>query len=389
LVAIGVTVSKVSAGAAIHYHSRREVGMLSNGTSQHGVNDAKRANDDALHGFALRLRASARRTSGVRGFARRSAFALIAVFALAGLALPAHADVSGRPMTLVVGSSPGGGADRTARLLAAKLAEYLHQPFVVENRAGAGTRLASDYVGKSAPDGHTLLFVTGEATLDLALDPRASPNVLKDLMPVSQIATCQMLLVVNASLPVHSVQELLAYARTTPGKLNYSTAGVKTTMHLAGELFKLRTGTDIVHIPYKGSNSALSALVANDVDMTYASLPSALPFVESGRLRALAVAGNARSPLMPGIPTMAEAGVAGIEATIWYGLLAPAGTPPDVVDALARAVEHVSGARDYRQDLAVMGEEPSPSEPAAFGEMLRSEVARFRGIIRVAGIRAE
>ena len=244
-------------------------------------------------------------------------------------------------------------------------------------------------MGKSAPDGHTLLFVTGEATLDLALDPRASPNVLKDLMPVSQIATCQMLLVVNASLPVHSVQELLAYARTTPGKLNYSTAGVKTTMHLAGELFKLRTGTDIVHIPYKGSNSALSALVANDVDMTYASLPSALPFVESGRLRALAVAGNARSPLMPGIPTMAEAGVAGIEATIWYGLLAPAGTPPDVVDALARAVEHVSGARDYRQDLAVMGEEPSPSEPAAFGEMLRSEVARFRGIIRVAGIRAE
>lgn len=338
---------------------------------------------------ALRVLELARRPSDVYVVALRSIGTLTAAFALAGVALPAHAELSDRSVTIVVGTSPGGGIDRTARLLAGKLAEYLHQPVIVENRPGAGARLASDYVVKSAPDGHTLLFAAREVTLDLALDPQASPNVLKDLVPVSQIAVCQLLLVVNASLPVHSVQELLARARAAPGKLNYSTAGVMTTMHLVGELFKLRTGTDIVHIPYKGSAPALTALVANEVDMTYAPLPSALPFVESGRLRVLAVAGKVRSPLMPDIPTLAESGVSGVESDIWYGLLAPAGTPADVVDALARAIRQVSRAPDYQQSLAAMGEEPAPSEPAAFGEMLRSEVARSRTIIRAAGIQVE
>jgi tripartite-type tricarboxylate transporter receptor subunit TctC len=160
-------------------------------------------------------------------------------------------------------------------------------------------------------------------------------------------------------------------------------------MHFVGELFTLRTATDIVHIPYKGTVSSLTALVAGDVDMSYSSLPSALPFIESGRLRALAVASNKRSPLLPDVPTMAQSGVDGVEADIWYGLLAPIGTPQDVVDTLARAVKDASRSSDYSQSLAAIGAEPSPSTPAAFGEMLRDEVAKWTAIIKSAGIKAD
>ncbi|MEP7062326.1 MAG: tripartite tricarboxylate transporter substrate binding protein [Betaproteobacteria bacterium] len=323
------------------------------------------------------------------GISRRGVIVAATAFACAGQALLAHAQFGDRPVTLVVGSSPGGGVDRTARLLAPELAGQLHQNVIVENRAGAGTRLASEYVAKSAPDGRTLLFTTGESTIDLAFDPQATPNILKDLVPVSLVAVCQMLLVINASLPVRDVTELLARARAAPGKLNYSTAGVKTTMHLVGALFAQRTGTDIVHIPYKGTMPALAALMARDVDMTYASLPSALPFVESGRLRALAVAGSRRSSLMPDVPTLAESGVTGVQANIWYGLLAPAGTPADIVDALARAVNAASRSADYRQSLATMGEEPSPGTPAAFGELLQDDVSKYGAVIRAARIPAE
>ncbi len=313
----------------------------------------------------------------------------VAVIAAVGQLTQAQAQFPQRPVTMIVGSAPGGGVDRTARVLAQKLTEYFHQPVIIENRAGAGTRLAGDVVAKSAADGLTLLFTTGESTIDLAFDPRATPNILQDFAPVSLVAICQMLLVVNSSTPVHSVQELLAQSRAMPGKLNYSTAGVKTTMHLVGALFTLRTGADIVHIPYKGTVPALSALVARDVDMTYTSLPSALPFIDGGKLRVLAVAGSARSPLMPDVPTMAQSGVEGVEANIWYGLLAPAGTPVEAVEALARAVKEVSRSPDYQQNLAAMGVEPAPTTPAAFADMLRDEVAKYSSIIKTAGIRAE
>jgi tripartite-type tricarboxylate transporter receptor subunit TctC len=346
-------------------------------------------------GHALRFACSYRDGgSGVRamrafGTSRRGVIVAAAAFACAGHALVAQAQFGDRPVTLVVGSSPGGGVDHTARLLALELADQLRQSVIVENRAGAGTRLASEYVAKAAPDGRTLLFTTGESTIDLAFDPQATPNILRDLVPVSLVAVCQMLLVVNAAMPVRDVTELLARARAAPGKLNYSTAGVKTTMHLVGALFAQRTGVDIVHIPYKGTVPALTALVARDVDMTYASLPSVLPFVESGKLRALAVAGSRRSPLLPDVPTLAESGVQGVQANIWYGLLAPAGTPADVIDALARAVNAASSSADYRQSLAAMGGEPSPGTPAAFGELLRDDVRKYGAVIKAARIRAE
>jgi tripartite-type tricarboxylate transporter receptor subunit TctC len=317
---------------------------------------------------------------------------LRAIVALAAgmLAAPLlHAQAPDRPVMFVVGAAPGGGVDRTARILAQQLAARLHRDFVVENRPGAGTRLAGDFVAKAAPDGNTLFVTTGESTVDLAFDARASPNILRDFTPVTRVATCPTLLVVRASSPMKSLGDVVARAQANAGKLNYSTAGVKTTMHLAGEIFKRESRTDIVHIPYKGSVPALTALIGGDVDMTFVSLASALPYLDSGQLRAIAVADTRRSTLLPGVPTFAEAGVGGVVSIVWYGILAPAGTPPDVVARLARAVDAVSSSPAYRRQLASMAEEPAPTSPGQFGAQLLEDVAAYGRIIRSAGIRAD
>lgn len=330
-------------------------------------------------------RSSARASRAVRGWILGASLACAAVC----VARSADAQSGERFVRLVVGSTAAGGVDRTARLLATRLGEELHQPVIVENRDGGGTRIASDYVAKAPPDGRTLLFVTGEATIDLAFDPAARPNVLNDFVPVSQIAECAMLLVVRAASPDRSVADLVARARAQPGTLNYSTAGVKTTMHLVGELFKERTATNIVHVPFKGTVPALRSLIAGDVDMAFAALPSAQPFIESGALRALALVGPVRSPLMPGVPTLAEAGVTGVGAKIWYGVLAPAGLAPDAVDGIARALRNAADAPDYRRSLEAMGLEPAVNGPRRFAELLRDDVAKYRAVIEASGMRAE
>lgn len=319
------------------------------------------------------------------GFARHFVAALLAVL----LAAPALGEAPPRPLMFVVGAAPGGGVDRAARILAEHLGARTGRNVVVENRPGAGTRLAGDYVAKAAPDGNTLLFTTGESTVDLAFDAHASPNVLRDFVPVTRVAVCPMLLVVRASSPFRSVADVVARAHAEPGKLNYSTAGVKTTMHLVGEIFKRESRADVVHIPYKGSVPALTALIGGDVDMTFVSLASALPYLDSGQLRAIAVADTRRSTLLPAVPTFAEAGLSGVVSIIWYGMLAPAGTPADVVERLAREVDAVSASPSYRQLLATMAAEPAPTSPAQFGAMLRDDVAAYGRIIRSADIRAE
>ena len=285
--------------------------------------------------------------------------------------------------------TPGTGSDQLARLLARRLSRQLGTDVIVENRPGAGTQIAMDYVAKSLPDGRTLLMANAAAVVDLAANPSIKPNVLEDLAPVSRVATSQVLLVVRSSLGVDDVDALLARARKTPGALNYATAGVMSTMRIAGELFKLRTGTDIVQIPYKGEVQELSSIVAGTVDMAFVTLPSALAFVKSKQVRALAVAGSRRSPLLPDVPTFAESGVDGVVAEPWYGLLAAAGTPAAAVDELARMVRDASALGDYRDDLAAMGEEPAPTSAAAFGTMLRDDVARYRAVIETAHIRAQ
>ncbi len=331
--------------------------------------------------------------SGFRAPWWRLARNFVAVVATA-LVIAAPASVaqmvnSNRPVTLIVPGTPGTGSDQLARVLARRLARQMGSDVIVENRPGAGSQIAIDYVAKSAPDGRTLLVANAAAVVDLAANPRLKPNVLDDLVPVSRVATSQVLLVVRATLGVDDVTALIARARTAPHALNYATAGVMSTMRIAGELFKRRTGTDIVQIPYKGEMQELESVVAGTVDMAFVTLPSALPFVKSKQLRALAVAGNRRSPLLPDVPTLAEAGVDGVVAEPWYGLLAAAGTPHDVVDSLVRMLREASLSPDYRDSLALMGEDPSPTTAAEFGAMLRDDVARYRAIIDAAHISAQ
>jgi tripartite-type tricarboxylate transporter receptor subunit TctC len=294
-----------------------------------------------------------------------------------------------KPVRFVVGFPPGGGTDIMARLLAAKLPEYLGQPIVVENRPGASTNIATEHVVRSAPDGYTVLVTTATMTMNSSFYKKLPFDVLRDLAPVSIFSDSPNVLAVRGSLAAKDVAELVALARAKPGVLNYSSAGTGTTQHLTGELFKLRTGTDIVHVPFKGTGPSLTTLIAGDVDMTFANIPSILSHVRTGRLRALAVAGDRRSDLMPEVPTMKEAGVDGVEVTIWYGVLVPAGVPREVVDTLAAAVIKAARSPDIRSRLLEQGAEPIGNTPEEFGRQLREEVARWARVVAASGIRAE
>ncbi len=329
----------------------------------------------------------ARARAGV--VAGRAAVVLAAAWMFGAQPLPVHAAAGDQTITLVLSSAPGGGIDRTARLLAQRLSEQLHRNVVVEYRPGGRGRLAIEHVSKADADGHRLLVATGTSTIDLAFDSQVRPNVLQDLVPVSLLAKCAIVLVVNPARAPHTVEDIVARARTAPGKLNSATSGVMSTMRIASELFSQRAGADIVQIPYKAEVDASTAVIADRVDMAFVTLPSVLPFVNSGQVRALAIAGARRSPMLPGVPTLAESGIPGVEATVWYGLFAPAGTPADIVDALARNVEQASASAEYRQGLAAMGMEPSLLASGTFVTMLRDEVAKFRAVIETAHIKPE
>ena len=294
-----------------------------------------------------------------------------------------------RTIRLVVGFTPGGGVDINARLLAPKLAELLGQSVIVENRPGAGTNIANEHVARAAPDGYTLLVNTPAVAINMALYRKLPYDTLRDLTAVSIFSESPNILVVNSGVAARDVKELVELARAKPGRLNYSSAGTGTTQHLAGELLKLRTGADVVHVPYKGTAPSLTALVAGEVDMTFANIPAILPHVKSGRLRPLASTGDKRAELMPDVPTMKEAGIDGVEVVVWYGVLAPAATPREIVSMLANAVIRAARSPDIRQRLLEQGAEPVGSTPEAFDKVLRAEVAKWTEVVGVAGIRAE
>jgi tripartite-type tricarboxylate transporter receptor subunit TctC len=293
-----------------------------------------------------------------------------------------------RAVRLVVGFPPGGGTDINARLLAPKLSEYLGQQFVVENRPGATTNIASDLVAKSAPDGHTLLFTTSALAINMSLYKNLTFDALRDFAPISVFAESPNLLVAHQSAG-GNVRELLAQAKAKPGAMNYSSAGSGTTQHLAGELFKARTGTFIVHIPYKGSAASLTAVIAGEVHFSFANVPAILGHIRSGRMRALAVLAPRRSDLMPEVPTMKEAGVDGVEVSVWYALLAPAATPREVVKILGDATVRAARSEDLRQKLVDQGAEPVGSTPEEFAKLLREEVARWAEVVKMSGAKAE
>jgi len=289
---------------------------------------------------------------------------------------------------VLVGFPPGGGTDIAARLLTPKLSEYLGQQFVVENRPGATTNIASDLVAKSAPDGQTLLFTTSALAINMSLYKNLGFDALRDFAPVSVFAEAPNLLVANQNAPA-SVAELVAQARARPGSMNYSSAGSGTTQHLAGELFKVRSGTDILHIPYKGTAASLTAVIAGEVQFSFANVPAILGHVKNGRLRALAVAGARRSGLMPEVPTMKEAGVEGVEIPVWYALLAPAATPREIVNVLGNATARAARSPDTRQKLIEQGADPIGNSPEEFATLLREEVAKYAEVVKLSGAKAE
>jgi tripartite-type tricarboxylate transporter receptor subunit TctC len=315
--------------------------------------------------------------------------AWLLALALAGGGAALAQPYPAKPVRLVVGFPPGGGTDIMARLLAAKLPELLGQSFVVENRPGAASNIATEHVARSAPDGYTILVATATLAMNPAFHKKLPFDVLRDLAPVSIFSDSPNVLAVRAGLAAKDVDALLALARAKPGVLNYSSAGTGTTQHMTGELFKLRTGTDIVHVPFKGTGPSLTALIAGDVDMTYVNIPALLPQVRAGRLRALAVAGAKRSELMPDVPTMKEAGVDGVEVTIWYGVLAPAATPRDIVDTLAAAVIKAARSPDIRSRLLEQGAAPIGNTPEEFVRQLREEVARWKKVVADSGMRID
>ncbi len=294
-----------------------------------------------------------------------------------------------RPIRLVVGFAPGGGVDINARLLAPKLSEYLGQQVLVENKPGAGTNIANEFVAKSPADGYTLLINTAALAINMSLYSKLPFDALRDFAPVSVFSESPNVLVVNAKLPASSVRDLVELARRSPGKLNYSSAGVGTTQHLSAELLKLRTKTFIVHIPYKGTAPSLTGLIAGEVDLSFANIPAIQAHVKSGRLRALATTGTKRDAQLPDVPTMKEAGVEGLDVTVWYGVLAPAATPREIVQTLAGAVTRATRDPDTRKRMLEQGANPVGSTPEEFGKLLREEVARWAEVVRVSGARAD
>jgi len=293
-----------------------------------------------------------------------------------------------RPVRVLVGFPPGGGTDIMARVLAPKLSEYLGQQYVVENRPGATTNIASAMVATSAPDGYTLLFTTSALAINKSLYKNLTYDAERDLAPISVFAESPNLLVAHSSAGA-SVKELLAQAKAKPGAMNYSSAGSGTSQHLAGELFKARTGAQIVHIPYKGTAASLTAVIAGEVQFSFANVPAILGHVKSGRIHALAVLSPRRSELMPDVPTMKEAGVEGVEVPVWYAILAPAATPREIVKVLADATARAARSPDLKQRLVEQGTEPVGNSPDEFAKMLKEEIARWAEIVRISGAKPE
>ena len=289
-----------------------------------------------------------------------------------------------RPVKIVVGFTPGGGVDINARLLASKLTELFGQQVVVENKPGAGTNIANEFVARSAPDGYTLLMNTAAVAINMSLYRNPGFDTLRDFTGVSIFSSSPNILVVNAQVPVRSVAELLAQARAAPGKLNYSSAGAGTTQHLSGELFKTLTKTDIVHVPYKGTAPALTALIAGEVQLSYANIPAIHAHVKSGRLRPLAATSAKRAELMPEVPTLKESGV-DMDVSVWYGVLAPSATPPEIIAKLAGAISKAAHSPDIRQKLVDQGAEPLGNTPEEFNRMLKQEVATWAAVVKASG----
>jgi len=312
---------------------------------------------------------------------------IVALLALAGSVIasaPAAMadDYPSRAVKIIVPFGAGGPTDVYTRAIAEELRKSLHQPFIMENRPGAGTTIGTDLVAKSQPDGYTLLMVSGTQTVNETLYAHKPYQLMRDLVPIAPLIDTDLVLVVHPSVPAKTPGELLALARAKPGTLNYGSSGPGSNYHMAGELLKNLTGVDIVHVPYKGSTGARNDILSGQIQILFDSVPTMAPQIKAGMVRALGTSGKMRSPILPDVPTMAEAGVPGFNATLWVGFMAPAGTPKPIIDKLHDEITKILRRPDIKQAWEKTGATPIVMTQPEFKSFMEAQVAKWADVIK-------
>jgi tripartite-type tricarboxylate transporter receptor subunit TctC len=295
-------------------------------------------------------------------------------------------DYPNRLIRIIVPFGAGGPTDVFTRSLGEELRKSLGQPIVMENRPGAGTIIGTTEVARSAPDGYTLLMISATQTTVETLNPNKSYRLMRDFVPVAALMSSELVLVVPEHSPVNTLKELIALARANPGKLNYGSSGPGSNYHMAGELIKNLAGLDITHVPYKGSTGARADIISGQIDMMFDSVPTAAATIEAGRLKALGTSGKVRSPILPDVPTIAEAGIPGYDATIWIGVMAPAGTPKEIVELLNREINKILIRPDIQESWKRQGANTTVMSPQEFGTYVESEIERWGKLIKANNI---
>jgi tripartite-type tricarboxylate transporter receptor subunit TctC len=309
---------------------------------------------------------------------------------IAAFAMPALAQSwPARPVKIVVPFGPGGPADIYARILGNELSGVLGQQFVIENKAGAGGTIGADIVAKAAPDGYTLLMMSNTLTTNETLLANKPYQLLRDLVPVAPVNSSDLVMVVAPAVPAKTLREFIALAKAEPGKLAYASAGPGTPYHLAGELFKTMTGTDLLHVPHKNSGEARNDVMGGHVQMMFDAVTAMKSIIEAGQVRALATTGLTRSAVLPDVPTLNEAGVPGYEATIWLGIMAPKGTPKEIVDRLNAEIAKIIAKPAVKEAWAKQGAVPMTMTPTEFGAFLTNDIAKWAKVIDKAGLKPQ
>jgi tripartite-type tricarboxylate transporter receptor subunit TctC len=308
------------------------------------------------------------------------------------LALPATAlaqNYPTKPIRMIVGYAPGGGSDIMGRLIAPHITKALGQPIVVENKPGAAQNVAAELVARAPKDGYTLFMSSAALGVNVSLYSKLNYDPVKDFAPVAIFGTGPNILLVHPTFPAKNVQEFIAVVKKNPGKYNYSSSGTGSTQHLTGEMLKLALNTDITHVAYKGTGPSMTALASGEVNFSFSNIPAAQPMLASGKVRALAITSAKRSPLLPDLPTMIEAGLPGFVTATWFGLLAPAGTPNTVINTLNTVVVKAVQQEEFRTQLAKIGIDPVAEPPEYFHKFLLEEIERWSKVVKAAKIKVE